>query len=98
MSLNGTYLRVGPREVRKQSTQTRVSFEEAKTVFGDPYELMMPDPDHSGDEERSLSVGESDQRRLVFVVYRQIEEVVRIISAREAEGDEIAEYLERRGG
>jgi len=76
----------------------RVSFEEAKTIFGDPFELMIPDPDHSGDEERCLSIGESERRRLLFVVYRQIEEVVRLISAREAEGDEIAEYLERRGG
>ena len=31
-----------------------VSSDEASTVFGDPLSLLMPDPDHSADEERTL--------------------------------------------
>ena len=31
-----------------------VSFDEASTVFGDPLSLLMPDPDHSADEERYI--------------------------------------------
>ena len=29
----------------------RVSFDEAKTVFNDPYAITISDPDHSGYEE-----------------------------------------------
>jgi uncharacterized DUF497 family protein len=86
---------------RKKATQNRhkhkVSFEEAKTIFGDPYELMSSDPDHSEDEVRSISIGESDKGRLILAVYTQDGKVVRLISAREAETDEIEEYRQRRG-
>ena len=32
----------------------KVSFDEASTVFGDPLAMLMPDPDHSLEEERYL--------------------------------------------
>jgi len=32
-----------------------VAFEEASTVFGDPLGLLMPDPDHSLNEERYVA-------------------------------------------
>ena len=32
-----------------------VSFEEAETVFDDPYARVMDDPDHSLDEERAYA-------------------------------------------
>ena len=75
-----------------------VSFDEAESIFGDPYELMIADPDHSGDEERSISIGESDKRRILTVAYTQKGDIIRLISSWESEDDEIAEYLERRGG
>ena len=37
-----------------------VTFDEAATVFGDPLALLMPDPDHSLDEERYLVLGMSE--------------------------------------
>jgi uncharacterized DUF497 family protein len=40
---------------------------EARTVFGDPLEVTIPDPDHSVDEFRFLSLGCSSQGRLLVV-------------------------------
>lgn len=39
----------------------KVSFDEAITVFDDPFLLTFPDPAHSYDEERKISIGASDQ-------------------------------------
>lgn len=36
-----------------------VEFTEAMTVFGDPLEVTIPDPGHSVEEQRFLSMGES---------------------------------------
>jgi len=86
------------RKAESNQRKHKVSFDEAQSVFGDPYELMIPDPDHSGDEERSISIGESNAGRILTVVYTQRENIIRLISAWESEDDEVAEYLERRGG
>lgn len=37
------------------------------SVFADPLEITIPDPDHSDDEARSLSVGLTTKNRLVVV-------------------------------
>jgi len=34
-----------------------LTFEEAKTVFNDPFSSTISDPDHSGKEERYLDIG-----------------------------------------
>ena len=86
-----------PRKDSANRRNHRVAFEEAKSIFNDPHELMRDDPDHSAEEQRSISIGESDAGRLLLVVYVQIENVIRLISARVAERDEVAEYRERRG-
>lgn len=39
-----------------------VPFSEAKTVFVDPYARVIDDPDHSDDEERSLSSEQARKR------------------------------------
>ena len=59
-----------------------VSFEEAKTVFDDPLYVDFYDPDHSDDEERYLTVGESNQGRLLIVSYTERGVLIRLISAR----------------
>jgi uncharacterized protein len=61
-----------------------VSFSEATTVFGDPLELVIADPDHSIDEARFLSLGRSDQMRLLVAAYAERQGRIRLISAREA--------------
>lgn len=62
-----------------------VSFEEAVTVFDDPLARIFEDEEHSGSEARALLVGYSVSGRLLFVSYGERDEVVRIISARNAE-------------
>jgi uncharacterized DUF497 family protein len=60
----------------------RVSFDEAATVFADPLEIMIDDPDHSSAEHRFVSIGESFKRRLLVVSYAGRGERIRIINAR----------------
>jgi uncharacterized DUF497 family protein len=86
-----------PKKAADNRRKHRVTFEEAKSIFGDPYELMVSDAVHSHDEQRCVSVGESGKGRLLLTVYTQIENVIRLISAREADRKEIAEYRKRRG-
>jgi uncharacterized DUF497 family protein len=59
-----------------------VGFPEAATVFGDPLELTIADPDHSEGETRFLSVGLSAGGRLLVVAYTEREGKTRIIQAR----------------
>jgi hypothetical protein len=61
-----------------------VSFEEAASVFLDPAALTFLDPDHSGDEERAITVGRSARHRVLFVAHTEREDRLRIISARRA--------------
>ena len=37
----------------------KVSFEEAKTVFSDPFSITIDDPEHSADEMRFIDIGSS---------------------------------------
>ncbi len=59
-----------------------VSFEEAATVFGDSLSETVPNPDHSEDEERFITIGYSNRHRLLMVAYTQRGDNIRIISAR----------------
>jgi len=59
-----------------------ISFEEAATVFGDPLAGTFPDPDHSFDEARFITMGLSATGRLVVVAHSEDRDTIRIISAR----------------
>lgn len=48
-----------------------VDFMEASTVFGDPFERTVPDPDHSFGEHRFLSLGASSRNRVLVVSYAE---------------------------
>ena len=61
-----------------------VALTEAMTIFGDPFEITIPDPDHSDDEFRFLSIGLSESKRLLVVAYTERDRRTCIISAREA--------------
>ena len=61
-----------------------VPFEEAATIFADPFAAIFSDPDHSEEEIREIVVGISERNRLLVVSFTERNEVVRIISARKA--------------
>ena len=69
-----------------------VEFTEAITVFGDPLEITIADPDHSAGEYRFLSVGASAAGRLLVVSYTERGERTRIINARVASAQERKHY------
>lgn len=75
----------------------RVSFEEALTVFADDHALLLPDPDHSTEEDRFILMGFSASLQMLVVChcYRRSEEIIRIISARKATKLERADYTKR---
>ena len=70
----------------------RVLFEEASTVFDDPLSRTIADFDHSEDEQRFITLGESRSGKLLVVCHCDREERIRIISAREAEKHERGNY------
>jgi hypothetical protein len=70
----------------------KISFEEARTVFGDPNVLVISDLVHSVGEERSLAIGRSDAGRLLIMCLTERGDRLRIISARVAESWERREY------
>ena len=61
-----------------------VSFEDASSVFGDPFAGTIPDPLHSTVEARFVTIGMTSGQRLVVVVHADRKDRVRIISARPA--------------
>ena len=71
-----------------------ISFTEARTAFFDEDARAIPDPEHSDEEERFVLLGLSISVRVLVVChcYRQGGDVVRIISARKADRDEIEQY------
>ena len=66
----------------------RVSFDEAVTVFYDPFAATFEDPDHSGDESRFITVGYSARGRLLVVCHVERGAATRLISARRATPNE----------
>ena len=84
-------------DVRKaliNATKHGVSFEEARTVFGDPLSLTVSDPDHEDGEYRFVIVGRTAAGRLVVVSHAERGETIRIMSARRADRREAKAYEE----
>jgi uncharacterized DUF497 family protein len=73
-----------------------ISFDEAKTVFDDDFARLIPDPDHSKDEERFILLGMSYTLKILTVVhcYKDDDGVIRIISARASTKNEERQYKE----
>jgi len=71
-----------------------VGFAEAKSVFLDDHAKLIPDPDHSIDEDRFVLLGYSSVLKLLVVChcYRAEGRVIRIISARKATRQETKIY------
>jgi uncharacterized DUF497 family protein len=71
-----------------------VPFEEAATVFQDDLSVTVPDPDHSMEEERFITVGMSSRNRLLMVAHAEQGDRIRVISARELTPRERRQYEE----
>ncbi|GAC1396707.1 MAG: BrnT family toxin [Pyrinomonadaceae bacterium] len=69
---------------RKGATNLKkhgISFEEAETVFGDPFARTVPDEAHAAEELRFATLGMSEKGRLLIVIHAE-SVAPRIISAR----------------
>lgn len=73
-----------------------VTFEEAKTVFNDPFSITIADSGHSAEEDRYIDVGLSTAGQLLVVVYTEREEKIRLISCRKATKAERSNYEQRQ--
>ena len=83
------------RKNRSNQKKHGVSLYEAKTVFIDELGRLIPDPDHSNDEDRFILIGMSSQVRLLIVCHCvRNTDIIRIISARKAEKHERKQYEE----
>jgi len=83
-----------PRKARRNLRKHEVNFTEASTVFADTLSITIPDPDHSENEERWVTMGLSNRQRLLVVVHTEEGETSRIISARLADRHERRKYEE----
>ena len=83
-----------PNKATSNLRRRNVSFGEAATVFSDPLSTTVPDPDHSFDEDRSITVGLSHRGRVLMVAHTACGDRIRIISARELTRTERAQYEE----
>ena len=83
-----------PEKAKKNQRKHRVRFKDAATVFGDPAGITVFDPDHSEDEERSITIGCSTAGRLLMVAHTDRGAKVRIISARDVSDVEREAYEE----
>ena len=81
----------GPKAAANRAKH-RVTFEEAATVFGDPFGRIADDPRHSEGEERYALLGQSERRRLLVVMFTERGAAVHLISARKATRRERREY------
>jgi uncharacterized DUF497 family protein len=83
-----------PRKSSRNLRVHKVSFQEAATVFQDELSATVPDPDHSDEEDRFITVGISSRGRLLIVSHTERGDRIRIISARELTTRERQQYEE----
>ena len=71
-----------------------ISFSEAATAFGDPLSTTFPDPDHSINERRFITIGLSTGGKIIILSHTDRGDRIRIISARKATRKERRFYEE----
>lgn len=82
------------RKANRNEAKHSVSFEEAITVFADPLARIFNDEEHSEIERREIIVGKSARQNLLLVSFVEIDDRVRLISARKATRMERDDYEE----
>ncbi len=92
-----TYIRFEWDEKKNRANikKHNISFEEAKTVFYDENARLISDPVHSNGEDRFILLGISRNVKILIVVhvYKEQDELIRIISARKATKTESKYYF-----
>ena len=86
-----------PKKAKENLRKHRVSFEEAASVFLDPLAVTYPDPDHSVEEYREITIGHSATLGVIFLSHTQRGDRIRIIGARKATRWERKQYEESIG-
>ena len=81
-----------PEKAAANLVKHKVSFDEARPVFGDPLAITIDAPDSSTDENRLLTKGMSQRWRLLVVTHTYDKGIIRIISARGATKNERRHY------
>lgn len=69
-----------------------VSFEEARTVFNNPFAIIFDDKTHCVDEQREIIIGHCQQNRLLLIAFTERSSSIRIISVRPASREEREDY------
>jgi len=72
----------------------KVSFDEGKTIFNDPFLFTYPDIDSSETEDRYIDIGLSAKDRMLVLIHTQRQGKIRIISCRKATARERRHYEE----
>jgi uncharacterized DUF497 family protein len=98
VALDGILFEWDPEKAESNFRKHKVTFEEASSIFGDPLSITIPDPAHSRGEERVVTIGWSDDGRTLVVVHLDLDESIRIISARVATRRERRQYEEGKEG
>ena len=83
-----------PKKAKANLQKHGVSFEEGVTVFLDPLAITYPDPDHSNEEFREITIGHSKSGSVMWVSHVQRGKRTRIIGARKATRQERNQYEE----
>lgn len=86
-----------PDKARMNVRKHGISFEQTAEVFGDPLALSIHDDEHSGSEDRWITMGRSFSGKTLVVIHTFLEQAVdrykiRIISARKATRKEVEQY------
>lgn len=73
-----------------------ITFADAESVFSDENARLIFDPEHSLEEDRYIILGISSLHGLLVVshIYKQNDQIIRIISARKATKKEQQKYRE----
>ncbi|MDD5772905.1 MAG: BrnT family toxin [bacterium] len=72
----------------------KVSFDEGKTIFNDPFLFTFPDNEHSIGEERYINIGISVKGRILILTNTERKDRIRIINCRKATASERRFYEE----
>lgn len=80
---------------QKSLVRHEVSNEECEEIFFDPNKEIQKDILHSMDEERYVLIGQTKQRRLLYIIFTIRKDKVRVISARDINKKERKLYEEK---